>query len=109
MAELPTWQVDPCPEWCASAHHEDDHPDDRVHRSEGIAVPAVIRSRRLTATRVVFDEEATVLEVGISRVDGSNDTWLYLGAGPGRELEVSAGTAMRLLEVASSHVERAGG
>jgi hypothetical protein len=109
MAELPTWQVDPCPEWCADVHREDDHPDDRVHRSEGIAVPAVIRSRRLTATRVVFDVEATAVEVGISRVDGDSDTWLYMGAGPGRELEVSVGTAPHLLEVARSLVERAQG
>ncbi|MCU1440456.1 MAG: hypothetical protein JWP85_1453 [Rhodoglobus sp.] len=109
MEERPTWQVDPCPEWCAGAHTENDHVDDRVHRSEGIAVPAVIRSKRLGSTRVEFDEEAGDVEVGISRTDGQRETWLYVGSGPGREIELSLDTASRVLRTARHEVKRARG
>lgn len=27
-----SWQAHPCPPWCELEHHDDDHPDDRVHR-----------------------------------------------------------------------------
>lgn len=27
-----TWARHPCPPWCEVEHHDDDHPDDRVHR-----------------------------------------------------------------------------
>ncbi|RYJ04969.1 MAG: hypothetical protein EON52_14000 [Actinomycetales bacterium] len=27
-----SWQTYPCPPWCELEHHDDDHPDDRVHR-----------------------------------------------------------------------------
>jgi hypothetical protein len=109
MEERPTWQVDPCPEWCAGAHAENDHLDDRVHRSEGIAVSAVIRSKRLGAMRVEFEVEADDVEVGLSRTDGQHETWLYVGAGPGREIELSLDTASRVLRAARHEVKRAGG
>jgi hypothetical protein len=109
MEERPTWQIDPCPEWCARTHAENDHIDDRVHRSEGIAVPAVIRSKRLGATRVEFDEEASHVEVGLSRTDGQREIWLYVGAGPGREIELSLDTASRVFREARNEVKRANG
>jgi hypothetical protein len=109
MEERPTWQVDPCPEWCAGAHAENDHPDDRVHRSAGIAVSAVLRSKRLGPARVEFDEVADEVEVGLARADGHRATWLYVGAGPGREIELSLDTASRVLRAAQHLVKRAGG
>ncbi|KQY60329.1 hypothetical protein ASD11_12815 [Aeromicrobium sp. Root495] len=35
MASRPpvfSWQAHPCPPWCELDHHDDDHPEDRVHR-----------------------------------------------------------------------------
>ena len=107
MEERPTWQIDACPEWCAGVHAENDHVDDRVHRSRGIAVAALIRTKRLGATRVEFDVEEGDVEVGLSRTDGQAETWLYVGAGPGREIELNLDTASRVLRAARREVKRA--
>ncbi|SJM59441.1 hypothetical protein [Gulosibacter sp. 10] len=42
-------------------------------------------------------------EIGLSRADGSTETWVYIGAGPGEYLEVSVESARRLI-AALQHV-----
>lgn len=37
-----TWQEHPCPPWCELEHHDDDHPDDRVHRGASRHVAATL-------------------------------------------------------------------
>lgn len=37
----PSWLREPCPWWCTREHDEDDHPEDRYHRSEASLAPAV--------------------------------------------------------------------
>jgi hypothetical protein len=102
MAEQrPTWQVDRCPSWCAVSHSEHDHPDDRVHRSLGTAVPVTARRAHLGPERVEYRVDHVELEVGASRVDGERTTWFYVGAGPGQHIEVSLADAGRLLDQAA--------
>ena len=105
----PSWQVDPCPAWCAGGHRESDHPDDRQHRSASIAVPVVVRRTTLESARLVRTAEAAEFEVGLSRADGESDTWLYLGEGPGASIEVSAESARRLLAAAAERLGAAAG
>lgn len=38
---MPSWQRLPCPGWCTRTHHEDDHVEDRYHRSEPSYVPVL--------------------------------------------------------------------
>jgi hypothetical protein len=92
----PSWQRDECPAWCAVDHREDDHPDDRSHRTDTPAVPVIARARRFD-DGLVFETGAMEFEVGVSRPDGEVDTWIYVGAGPGQQLEVSRESAKRLL------------
>lgn len=93
----PTWQRTPCPPWCSGGHSEHDHPDDRVHRSTGIAFPVVSRrhDRVDPAARAVRARE---YEVGLSRRDGAAETWIYVGAGPDEYLEVASSSCAPLLD-----------
>lgn len=43
--ERPSWLHEPCPAWCATAHAEDDHPDDRHHDGVPVHVPVVLARR----------------------------------------------------------------
>lgn len=96
----PSWQNDPCPRWCAGDHLESDLPEDRVHRAPGVAVPVVSRRTDTDLVRTAHPEE---YEIGLSRADGSTETWVYIGAGPGEYLEVSVESARRLI-AALQHV-----
>ena len=100
----PSWQVDPCPAWCVGDHREEDHPDDRQHRSASVAVPVVVRRTAVQHDALVRAAESAEFEVGVSRRDGEQDTWLYLGEGPGASLEVSAESAERLLAAAQARL-----
>lgn len=84
----PAWQIDPCPRWCAATHTVGDHPEDRVHRSDGITISTVARRRHPEAGELTSTEEEVDLEVGIARTDGDTVTWLYIGAGPASSVEV---------------------
>lgn len=37
----PSWLHEPCPEWCTRVHRESDHPEDRRHQDDGVAIAAV--------------------------------------------------------------------
>jgi hypothetical protein len=90
-ASRPSWQMHECPTWCEGGHREDDHVDDRVHRAVGEAVEL----------RLGPDATTTVpLELAVWRRDGRADTWLYLGAGPGSELQIALADAPRVLQSA---------
>jgi hypothetical protein len=100
----PSWQIDACPSWCAGDHHEGDHPEDRQHRSVSFAVPVVTRRTRVVADQISRSAESAEYEVGLSRIDGELETWLYLGEGPGESIEVSAESAHRLLRAAEARL-----
>lgn len=92
----PSWQADPCPPWCTDEHSERDHPDDRVHRSRSAGVPVVARRAWFEGEGIRRSAEAADFEVALARVDGEPETWLYVGAGPGISIEVTAESADRL-------------
>ena len=100
------WQVDRCPPWCIGGHGERDHPDDRVHRSLGVTVPAVVRRPILTPTSLDFDVASAEIEVGLARLDGDTHTWVYIGSGPGESIEISAESAAELVRVLSNELAR---
>ena len=96
MNPRPSWQLDDCPAWCAVDHSEEDHPDDRSHRTDAPSVPVIARTRRFD-DGLAFETEAMDFEVGMSRRDGDADTWIYVGAGGEQQIEVSRESARRLL------------
>lgn len=100
--EPPSWQIDPCPAWCAGGHRENDHPDDRRHRSAATAVPVMVRRTTVEGDSLIHAAEPSEFEVGLSRMDGDAETWLYLGDGPGDSVEVAAESAGPLLEAAAA-------
>ena len=101
----PSWQVDPCPPWCAVDHGERDHPDDRVHRSATETVAVVARRTGFEGARIRRTAEATELDVALSRVDGDGQTWLYVGSGPAMAIEVSAESGRRLARAIGAVLE----
>ena len=101
MDRRPSWQSEPCPAWCVGGHQENDHPDDRVHRSTSFPVPVVLRRSEPEGERMARRIEHDDFEVALSRVDGESDTWLYVGNGPGMHLDVTVESARRLLRAAS--------
>ncbi|MFZ2964135.1 MAG: hypothetical protein WA006_05560 [Rhodoglobus sp.] len=104
--ERQSWQIDDCPPWCAGGHREDDPPEDRVHRSAGTAVPVVARAVSYDDGSRQVAIESVELDIGISRADGSRETWFYMGSGPDRYLEISGESAARLLGAASVELRR---
>lgn len=92
----PGWQVDPCPAWCRVRHGEHDHPDDRVHRSDGVCVPVVLRRTWFEGEGIRRDLEAAEFDVALSCVDGESETLLYVGDGPSRSFDLTADSADRL-------------
>lgn len=87
--------------WCAGGHDESDHPDDRVHRSRAVAVPVIARLTRFEGERLVRLEEPAEFDVALGRSDGKRETWVYVGDGPGRSIEVTAESALRLFTAVS--------
>ncbi len=102
MAPRPTWQQDDCPSWCAVAHHEDDHPDDRKHVSVTRTVPVVELAVDGPTGRDV--PRATELVVLAQRRDGAVDTWLYVGDGREQLLQVTPGSWRRLVGSILEHL-----
>ena len=90
-ASRPSWQTHECPTWCEGGHREDDHVDDRVHRAVGAGIDILVDPNETTSVQ---------LEFAVWRRDGRADTWLYAGAGPGRELQIPLPDAARVLRSA---------
>lgn len=104
----PSWQLDACPGWCAGGHQEGDHPDDRVHRSSDLAVPVVARRTWFEGGGIRRAAQSTAFEVGLGRVDGEPQTWVYVGDGPGRSFEVTHESAERLAARIEAVLRRTG-
>lgn len=88
----PSWQRDDCPAWCVVDHRESDPPDDRVHDSAGVYVPAVVRRSESAA------DEAIELLVLLSRRHGEPDDWVFLGEPDrlGQHVTLSRESAIRV-------------
>ena len=93
----PSWQRTVCPPWCDASHAESDHPDDRVHRGLVRSVTVVSRVRRFRDGRMIVEDEELEFDVGLSRADGDSVTWLYVGQGPARSIEIAVGDAAALV------------
>lgn len=106
-AGRPRWQQTQCPPWCASEHLEDDHPDDRVHRSAGMSRSITTRWPRFSGTSMIADVQEVDVEVGLKQIDGSEQAWLYVGAGPGRALELDVSQAANLLDLIRDAIDQA--
>ncbi len=93
----PSWQHDDCPPWCEGGHTEGDYPDDRVHRSEGTAIPVIARRTAVIDDHLTHVVEATEIEVGLTRKIGDTDIWVHLGVEGDRAFELSLESATRLI------------
>jgi hypothetical protein len=95
--DAPTWLPAPCPSWCTGTHGRHDHPEDRLHRGEGLVVPAVVG--RLETTRLRYRAEATELVVQrVRELPEDAPTWVVIteSEGAGSALVLSAESARRL-------------
>ena len=72
----PSWLTEPCPSWCANEHREEDHLEDRVHKSAGLITPAVVRRSPVLAD--VEPGEATEILVQTLRLVGATETWVLV-------------------------------
>lgn len=77
-----------------------------MHRSASVAVPVVARAVSYGGGSRQVTIESVELDIGISRADGSRETWFYMGSGPDRYLEISGESAARLLGAASVELRR---
>ncbi len=97
--QRPTWLEEPCPSWCARAHHEDDHPDDRFHQSDGQLVAALAGSGGAPVDERVAP---TTIVVRMGRYAGAARSWIDLAAAdPGLpHLVMSVETARAVADAA---------
>ncbi len=73
-----TWLTAPCPIWCARAHEQADHPEDRYHRSEPSYVAALAAVER---TVPVLDAlTATDLLVRVGQYIDDPIAWVAIEA-----------------------------
>ena len=94
----PSWLTEPCPPWCSRAHTPLDHPDDRAHTSEPITIPTVERIPMASADGIRYRQDALTLQVGLHRLIGAHDTWVYIGDGFERGIEVPPLAARQLAD-----------
>ena len=92
----PIWQTDACPPWCARLHLDTDHPEDRLHQSVPVIVPALGRRSLLPEDR----PERTEIEVMMAaRMNGGSPPWILMGEGEGPALLIIDDTTARRLIV----------
>ncbi len=70
-----TWPPVVCPLWCTGGHRASDHPEDHIHRSRAVVVPAKLRENFLTN-----EIESVELLVYASLEDGSTTAWCSIAA-----------------------------
>lgn len=75
--DRPHWLHEPCPQWCASTHREDDAPEDRHHDSAPTYVPVVIGVREPGGARP--RTQITDLLVVRTRRCGEPEEWVFVG------------------------------
>ena len=95
--DAPTWLPAPCPAWCTRTHGQHDHPEDRVHRDEGVVVPAVVG--RLEPVRLRYLAEPAELVVQrVRELPEAAPTWVVIAEaeGAGTTLVLSDESARRL-------------
>jgi hypothetical protein len=111
--DRPTWQVEPCPDWCVVLHAQDDDVRDRAHVSSSMSVASrqllggpgapvsPFAEREPSAapgTPDALDRTAAAeLAVCVHRRDGARTTWVYVGDGAVQHLELSAESWHRLM------------
>ncbi|MFS3129375.1 DUF6907 domain-containing protein [Nocardioides sp. Bht2] len=71
----PSWQHDPCPDWCVITHHENDLVEDRFHDATSVSVPVV-----LAGSSALEEVDNSDLFLALFRRVGSDDDWLHISA-----------------------------
>lgn len=92
----PEWQTEDCPPWCAREHLDTDHPEDRIHQTEPLIVPALRRRSLLPEDR----PQRTDIEAMLAaRVGDNSPLWILIGEGEESALLViDEMTARRLVD-----------
>lgn len=76
----PTWQSDACPSWCARVHQDGDHPEDRIHQSTPLIVPALRRRSFLPEDRPQRTQIEVMMAAGMER---GSSRWILASEGEG--------------------------
>lgn len=92
----PAWQAEACPVWCARVHEEGDHPDDRAHASDAVAVPVIAREVLPGDGGIVERAYGEELVLELYRRDDADTTWVYIGDRRRQGFEITAECARRL-------------
>lgn len=97
----------PHPAWCTTAHGATLHPDDEHHRSEGVALQLVTRSHGGSRGGSGDDDRSrggsggddeVDAEIGLVRDDAEGRTWVVIEGTDGFRVEVTLGSARRLVD-----------
>lgn len=87
-APTPSWLNEPCPTWCTRTHAMHDHPADRAHTSEPVTIPTVERVIVASGDGIRYRHETLTLQIGLHRLIGEPDTWVYIGDGYERGVDI---------------------
>lgn len=98
----PSWLHDPRPDWCTREHHEDDHPEDRIHQDDGVVIAANVGDP--DPLTLAITGRATELVIQRCRSTGSAvPTWVRISETEGPAgltlTEETAGLLQRRLNV----------
>ena len=102
----PTWLTEECPAWCTREHREQDHAEDRYHRSEASIVPGVLAVR--PTVPLTDSLEGLDLVTWLGRYVGTTVDWLAIEPIERREprLVMTVETAHRLVRCVSEQLDR---
>ncbi|HEY0890818.1 MAG TPA: hypothetical protein VGE38_14525 [Nocardioides sp.] len=93
-----SWLREHCPAWCARAHEESDHPEDRYHQSEPCSFP-ILASVPPTVP-IASSLQAVDMVVRVCRYPGELVEWIAVEAAEQRapRLVLTTESARRLAE-----------
>lgn len=103
----PVGMLEPCPPWCAREHRKDDPMDDRAHVSDGTESPAIERIVMAHDDALIWERRALVFQIGLHRDVGGDRTWLYVGDGERRGVEIAVEDAAGLVDIVARHIAAA--
>jgi len=102
----PSWLTEDCPAWCSADHAEQAYAGDRVHTSDTLDVPAIVRVTDCRGGKTWHHVDGTEVTVALSRRVGERETWLYIGTPDRQELELTLESAERLAEAIGAVLRR---
>lgn len=97
------WPREQCPPWCVVDHTEHIMPEDFLHESALVTVPAVLLHRDREHGRLGRRQSlSATIDIVRYRYLGDIEEWVYIGSEGQRGLDISVESAWRLGEALGS-------